>query len=105
MKTIGLTGNPVSQASVSLQLQALINGRDLPLRVRIGVVTRADAYVVHEEGGEVWLCGPDAPLRELIGLVDRTVPVVSFDELKPSISALVEQFLSKANLTGEPHHG
>jgi ParB-like chromosome segregation protein Spo0J len=29
---------------------------------------------VRDEGGEIWLCGPDAPRRELVGYIDRVLP-------------------------------
>jgi hypothetical protein len=59
VKTIALTGEPRHQDAAWLYLQAAINGRNLPLHVVVGLTERAEAYRIHEQGGEIWQCGPE----------------------------------------------
>jgi hypothetical protein len=105
VKTIALTGHPVAQDAAALQLQALINCRNLPITVRIGLTTGVEAYDVHEAGGEVWHCGPESSPLDLAGLVDRALPATSFDAQSVQIQSCLTQFLSKTNITGEARHG
>lgn len=106
MKIIALTGHPVAQQAAALHLRAMVNGRNLPVTVRTGIVAGAQAYIVHEAGGEIWHCGPATPGFDLQGgLIDRTLPVVSFDDLAPHVQAFLDQFLTKTPITGEAHHG
>jgi hypothetical protein len=95
MKTIALTGNPIAQDAAHLQLQALINGRALPIRVRIGLTRADEAHQVHEEGGAVWHCGTEAPRPELAGAVDRTLPTTTWGELGEHVAAGLTQFMGK----------
>jgi hypothetical protein len=71
VNTIALTGHPVAQEAVALQLQALLNGRVLAagITVRAGVTQSAEAHGIHLEGGEIWHCGTAEPLPALVGLV------------------------------------
>lgn len=101
MKTIALTGHPTAQAAVALQLRALAQAEPLELRVLTGLTLRPQAYGVHHGGGEVWHCGPQAPLRDLVGVVDRVVPGTTFEEIAPQVLECLQQMLTKINLPGE----
>lgn len=100
MKTIALTGHPTIQHFAAGVLQDLIADRRLPLRVRAGLTRRDEAYTVHAEGGEIWLCGADAPARDLVGLIDRTVPLDA-SGIGSSVLLALDAFLTKTPI-GEP---
>ena len=102
MKPIALTGDPVAQDAVAMQLTLLITDQQLRASVLIGVMTRAEAYQVHHDGGEVWQCGPYTPARDLTGLIDRVLPGTTFAEIAPQVVSALREMSSKTNLTGEP---
>lgn len=98
MKTIALTGEPRNQDAAALYLQAAINGRGLSLRLLVGVIDRVDAYRLREEGGELWLCGPGAPRRELVGYIDRVLPADNVLTIGAQVNQCLDEFLSKVSL-------
>jgi hypothetical protein len=93
--TIALTGEPRAQDAAALYLQAAINGRALPLKLLVGLAERAEAYLVHDAGGEIWQCGPTSPRRELLGVIDRVLPADSVMTIGTQVNQCLEQFLSK----------
>lgn len=95
MKTIALTGDPRAQDAAVLYLRAAIKGRALPVRILAGLAERAQAYQVHEFGGEVWQCGPLSPRRELIGVIDRVLPADSVLTIGAQVNQCLDEFLSK----------
>jgi hypothetical protein len=106
MKSIGLTGSPAVQHLVGVTLAALSTQRQLSsFAILLGVKHRAEAYGIHEEGGELWHCGPHAPDRELIGLVDRVVPGLQECEIGKQAAECLDEFLSKTPITGDIQHG
>lgn len=98
MKTIALTGEPRAQDAATLYLQAAINGRALQLQVLAGLTDRADAYRIHDEGGEVWHCGPEGPRRELVGVIDRVLPADSVLCIGEQVNQCLDEFLAKVPL-------
>lgn len=99
MKTIALTGDPRSQDAAALYLQAAINGRALPLQVLVGLTERAEAYTITACGGEIWLCGPGAPRRELVGTIDRVITADCVATIGTMVTQCLDQFLSKRSIT------
>lgn len=95
MKTIALTGEPRAQDAAALYLQAAINGRALPVQLVVGLVERAQAYQVHETGGEIWQCGAQSPRADLVGVIDRVLPADSVMTIGTQVNQCLEQFLSK----------
>jgi hypothetical protein len=102
VKPIALTGHPTAQEAVGLQLATLTTARGLPLQLFLGIESREQAWHIHQEGGEIWHCGPYAPLQELAGLVDRVLPGLTFEEIAPHVATTLADMLTKRNLTGEP---
>jgi hypothetical protein len=101
MKPIGLTGDPEIQNAVGVELAELTTKRNMALRLFLGIKTAADAYHIHHEGGEIWHCGPDAPLRELLGQVDRVLPASTPAERIANVIESLVAMLSKAPINGE----
>lgn len=99
MKSIALTGQPQAQDAAALYLQAAINGRCLPVTVRVGLSDRREAHAIHDGGGEIWLCGPEAPRLELVGQVDRVLPADSVLTLGTQVHQCLEAFLTKTTIT------
>jgi hypothetical protein len=100
MKTIALTGIPAVQRMAASVLEDLITSQQLPLHVRTGITSRADAYAIHTGGGEVWMCGRDAPPRDLVGLIDRTAPNGT-DSVGISVAQCLVDFCFKHQIIGE----
>lgn len=98
MKTIALTGEPCAQDAAALYLQAAINGRALPLQILAGLTERAEAYRIRDEGGEIWLCGPGAPRRDLVGAIDRVLPADSVLTIGAQVNQCLDEFLAKVSL-------
>jgi hypothetical protein len=104
VKPIALTGDPLAQDAAGHRLAELTTARGLALKLFIGVKTAAEAYHVHASGGEVWLCGPYAPARALVGHIDRVLPGITPQEIAPSVLTSLEQMLAKTPINGEAHH-
>jgi hypothetical protein len=102
LKPIGLTGDPTAQDAVGLQLAALTTQRGLALRLFLGVKTPTEAHHIHDEGGEIWHCGPHAPDRALLGHVDRVVTGATFEEIAVPVARSLAEMLNKQHLSGEP---
>jgi hypothetical protein len=98
MKTIALTGEPRHQDAAALYLQATINGRALPLQLLVGLTERVEAYHVREQGGEVWQCGPYAPRRDLLGVIDRVITADDVLTIGTQVTQHLDAFLSKVSL-------
>jgi hypothetical protein len=100
MKIIALTGDPFAQHNAEIQLLQLLIAQVPPLAVSVvaGLVTRAEAYHIHHQGGEVWLCGPEAPRRELVGVITAATPEAVADQAATCLA----QFISKTHIAGEP---
>jgi hypothetical protein len=101
VNTIALTGHPVAQEAVALQLQALLNGRVLAagITVRAGVTQSAEAHGIHLEGGEIWHCGTaDERGQWLGGLVDRTLPADTFEAIGALVVRSLNAFQAKTRI-------
>jgi hypothetical protein len=97
---IALTGDPVAQDAVGLQLAALSTERKVPLRLFLGVTNVEEADRVDECGGELWHCGPGAQLPALSGRVHRVLSGRSFDEIAPAVAACLVDLMVKQRLLG-----
>lgn len=104
MKIIALTGDPLAQHNAEIQLLQLLLTYVPPLTVSVvaGLTTRAEAYHIHHQGGEVWLCGPEAPRRELVGLIDRVITAATPEAVADQAVTCLAQFISKTHIAGEP---
>jgi hypothetical protein len=100
VKPIALTGHPVAQEAAALQLQALLNGRalDSAINVRAGVTQSAEAHGIHDEGGEIWHCGVDAPLPALVGLIDRSLAADTFEAMGVHVVRCLAEFQTKTRV-------
>jgi hypothetical protein len=96
--TIALTGEPRAQDAAALYLQAAINGRRLAVNVLAGLTERAEAYRIHDEGGEIWLCGPEAPRRDLVGTIDRVVTANCVMTIGKQVNQCLDDFVSKRTI-------
>lgn len=95
MKPIGLAGDPHAIDAVGVALTAMCTKRGLPLHLHVGIRSIHDAYVIHHHGGEVWLCGPDAPVRDLVGRIDRVVPADTPAAIDDQVAQCLDSFLAK----------
>lgn len=103
MKTIALTGNPTAQDAAALQLQALINGRNLRVSVRIGVTQLAEAQGIKDAGGEVWHCGVDEPQPDLAHTVDRKLTARTFEAMSSRVAMCLGQFIGNVHRADADH--
>lgn len=103
MLTIALTGNPTAQDAAALQLQALINGRNLPVTVRIGLTELAEAQGIKDAGGEVWHCGVDEPSADLAHAVNRRLPARNFDAMSSRVAMCLGQFMGNVSRAAAGH--
>lgn len=100
MKTIVLTGHLVAQEAAELQVQILIEEGDLhtELQVRAVGASHIDAHDIHDAGGEIWHCGPGEPRSNLVGLVDRTLPATTFDDMRSHVVTCLAEFIAKTHI-------